>query len=106
MERDGRLIRLEIARTHLDGFLEAMAPNVLASRQEKGNFAFGLARSLTEEQPDGPAIFYLWEEFTDAAAFAQHHASPHFQAFQAWQKAQPDGVIVRRGLVTVPLLRD
>lgn len=107
MQREGRLIRLEVAPSHLDGFLDAMGANVQGSRQEKGNFAFGLARSPSEEQEGGPAIFYVWEEFTGADAFSHHHASPHFQAWQAWVRAQPEGAVVRRSaLVTVPLLRD
>jgi quinol monooxygenase YgiN len=47
---------------------------VAAARQEPGCLAFRAARS-TED----PRRFFLFEEFTDRAAYDAHVAAPHFQ---------------------------
>jgi quinol monooxygenase YgiN len=99
MAREGRLIRVEVAPTHLDGFMEYFGHNLRNSRQEPGCIQFRAARSPSEEKEGGPAIFHVWEEFVDEAAMRSHHASAHFQRWSAWRAEQGDAV-VRVGLVT------
>lgn len=46
------------------------------SRQEPGTIIFQAHRS-----PDDPRLFFLYEQFTDAAAFEAHTATPHFEKY-------------------------
>ena len=101
MAQQGRLIRVEVALTHLDGFTAYFGHNLRLSRHEPGCIQFRAARSLSEEQEGGPAIFHVWEEFTDEAAMRAHHASAHFQRWSAWRAEQGDA-IVRITLATEP----
>lgn len=102
MEAQGKLIRLSVASSHLDDFLARFSANVRGSREEPGCRQFRFARCREEEGPDGRAIFYVWEEFIDAAALAHHQQTPHFVAFRTWLADQGDAV-VRTGLMTEPL---
>lgn len=106
MSREGKMIRLAVDLRFLDGFLEHFAINLHGSRQEPGCLLFRAARSPAEEGPDGPAIFYVWEEFADADAVAQHQASYHFRTWSAWRESLPPDAVVRSGFATVPLLGD
>lgn len=105
MKRVGKLIRVEVALTHLSGFLEQFGENMRQSRLEPGCLQFHAARSPEEEGTDGPAIFHVWEEFVDAAAVAAHADSPHFRRWNEWRAEQGDAVI-RKGVMTVPLTLD
>jgi (4S)-4-hydroxy-5-phosphonooxypentane-2,3-dione isomerase len=58
-----------------DRILEAAATAV---REEEHCHRFEVAQD--EEDPE---VFVLFEVYTDAAALAHHHATPHFKAFQA-----------------------
>lgn len=105
MARQGKLIRVEVAPSHLADFLRHFGDNMRHSRQEPGCVQFHAARSPGEEGPGGPAIFHVWEEFADEAAVQAHHDSPHFQRWSRWRAAQGDAV-VRVGVATVPLEPD
>ena len=104
MSLEGKMIRLTVNRHYLDEFLERFSWNVRGSRQEPGCLLFRVARSPTEETADGPAIFYIWEEFVDAEAVAQHRNTPHFREWAAWWAGLPPDTLVRTGFATQPLL--
>ena len=46
------------------------------SREEPGTLMFEAHRSPTD-----PGLFFLYEQFTDAAAFEAHTATPHFEKY-------------------------
>jgi (4S)-4-hydroxy-5-phosphonooxypentane-2,3-dione isomerase len=46
------------------------------SREEPGTLMFEAHRSAED-----PAVFFLYEQFRDAAAFEAHTATPHFENY-------------------------
>ena len=58
-------------------FLAALGENAATSlRDEPDCLRFDVCRD-----PDDPAAFFLYEVYTDPAAFDVHLAAPHFAAF-------------------------
>ena len=64
---------------HLDDFLPAMNANAQASlEREEGCHQFDVC-----QDPENPNVIFLYELYTDRAAFDVHLASEHFQDFNA-----------------------
>ena len=62
-----------------DRFLKVMLMNGEGSRgTEPGCRQFDVCRD-----PEDPGTVFLYEVYDDAAAFAEHNRSEHFQTFQA-----------------------
>ena len=59
------------AESHVAESLRAM---VEPTRAEPGNLAYRVCRSEAD-----PAVFAIYEEYIDAAAFKLHADSPHFE---------------------------
>lgn len=55
---------------------EVIRTMVPLSRAEPGNLAFNAHRSV-----DDPTLFFLYEQFVDAAAFQAHTETPHFEKY-------------------------
>ena len=53
---------------------EAIGKLAMASRAELGNLVYQVHRDPTD-----PSVFFMYEQYTDEAAFQAHVASPHFQ---------------------------
>jgi quinol monooxygenase YgiN len=53
--------------------LETLTP---LSRQEPGCLFYQAHRS-----PDDPCLFFLYEQYTDEAAYEAHMATPHFERY-------------------------
>ena len=67
----------EIKPAHLEDFTAAMLANARISvEQEPGCLQFDVAAA-----PEAPGQIFLYEVYTDRAAFDQHLASTHFQQF-------------------------
>ncbi|MDI5964442.1 putative quinol monooxygenase [Streptomyces sp. SL13] len=49
-----------------------------ASRAEPGNLMY-----VAHRDPQDPQVFFLYEQYTDEAAFQAHTASEHFQRYVA-----------------------
>jgi quinol monooxygenase YgiN len=56
----------------------ALAQLIEPSRAEPGNLLYEDNRD-----PENPAVFLLYEQYADEAAYAAHGASPHFQEHAA-----------------------
>lgn len=61
---------------HEDEIEEVIRVMTELSRQEPGTIMFQAHRSA-----DDPGLFFLYEQFTDAAAFEAHTATPHFEKY-------------------------
>ena len=69
----------EIKKEHTDAFATAMRENARASLEnELGCHQFDVAFA-----PDDPTTCFLYELYTDKAAFNVHLATPHFKSFDA-----------------------
>lgn len=70
-------VELEIEPDRVDAFRERMLANARASRErEPGCFQFDVARDAAQ-----PTRYYLYELYTDAAAFQAHLKTQHFLEF-------------------------
>ena len=64
---------------HADAFATAMTENARESLEtEPGCHQFDVAFA-----PDDPTTCFLYELYTDKAAFEEHLAAPHFKSFDA-----------------------
>jgi quinol monooxygenase YgiN len=69
----------KVSAENADRFLKLMLANAEASRRtEPGCRQFDVCRD-----PSEPGTVFLYEVYDDAAAFAAHNRSDHFQTFQA-----------------------
>ena len=74
-------VTFEVDRVDLDTFLRLVLDNAAQSvRNEPECLRFDV---LTPFGEDGPAEVFLYEIYTDRAAFDVHLASPHFKSFDA-----------------------
>ena len=72
-------VTFRIKRDRMAEFLPLMLENARTSReQEPGCYQFDVATD-----PDRPGEVFLYELYTDRAAFDAHRASPHFRLFDA-----------------------
>ena len=91
MSRFAVIVTLKLKPGEGDAFREHILANATASkRDEPGCHRFDVAVS----EDDGDA-YYLYEEYTDAAAFEDHRQSPHYAA---WREAT-DSMIAERSVV-------
>ena len=68
------VVQMEVRPEHREEFLAGMAANAEAAvRDEPGCLRFDVSAVA-----DDPYRFFLYELYTDAAAFEAHKASPHF----------------------------
>lgn len=75
-------VQLSIHADHLAAFLPLMQENAQNSRQlEPECHQFDVC-----QDPETPTQIYLYEVYTNAAAFDAHLASAHFQRFDAAAK--------------------
>lgn len=75
---------------HAEVFTDAMTENARASfENESGCHQFDVAFS-----PDDPTVCFLYELYTNKAAFEDHLAAPHFKAFDAKVAPWLDGKTV------------
>lgn len=72
------VVTLKIDPTQWDAFLPLMHANADASMTENGCAYFD-----TCTDPDRPNEVFLYELYSDAAAFAAHLRTPHFLVFDA-----------------------
>lgn len=79
-------------------FLTALRENAAASEKDEP----GCQRFDVCCDPNDPAVFFLYELYTDKAAFEAHVASPHFREFS--QLADP--WTAEKTVATYHLLRD
>jgi len=56
-----------------DAVAAAVGKLIVASRAEPGNLFYQCHRD-----PENPRVFFFYEQYTDADAFAAHGASEHF----------------------------
>ena len=56
--------------------LEVIKKMTLLSRQEPGCLHYQAQRSLTD-----PRVFFLYEQYVDAAGYEAHMATPHFERY-------------------------
>jgi quinol monooxygenase YgiN len=93
MARFGLTVTFRLHPGQLEAFLPLMRANAAASlREEPGCLRFDV---LLPEGGDGEEVF-LYEVYTDAAAFEAHLASPHFLAFDQAVRRMVLGKAVRR----------
>lgn len=72
-------------------FLSALRENAAKSlRDEPGCRRFDVCTD-----PDDPALFFLYELYDDARAFAAHKATPHFRDFDALVRDWTAGKVVK-----------
>jgi len=72
-------VTFEIAPDQMAQFLPLMKTNAATSlKQEEGCLQFDICTD-----PDRPNQLFLYELYTDEAAFKSHLASDHFKAFDA-----------------------
>jgi quinol monooxygenase YgiN len=72
-------VRLEVDPAHLEAFLPLMHENAQASlADEPGCHRFDVCTD-----PARPGEVFLYELYTDGAAFDAHLQTPHFKAFDA-----------------------
>ena len=57
-----------------DAVASSLARLIAPSRAETGNLLYEVNRD-----PEDPAVFLLYEQYSDQDAYAAHGASPHFQ---------------------------
>ncbi len=70
-------VKFEIKPEHAEAFRAAMEENArLSLENEPGCHQFDVAFGV-----DDPTICFLYELYTDKAAFDVHLAMPHFKAF-------------------------
>ena len=68
------VVQMEVRPEHREEFLDGMAGNAEAAvRDEPGCLRFDVSTVAAD-----PNRFFLYELYTDAAAFEAHKASPHF----------------------------
>ena len=68
------VVQMEVRPEHREEFLAGMAANAEAAvRDEPGCLRFDVSSVAAD-----PNRFFLYELYTDAAAFEAHKASPHF----------------------------
>ena len=68
-----------VAEEHLDDFDRAMEAQARASLENEADcIQFDVCRD-----PDDPTVCFLYEVYTDKAAFHSHMESPHFKSFNA-----------------------
>ena len=73
------VVRLKIKPDHLARFMPLMRQNAATSlRDEPGCHQFDIATDSAR-----PGDVFLYELYTDAAAFDAHLASDHFKSFDA-----------------------
>ncbi len=74
-------VDFQIAPEHIDAFMPLMLENARLSRQtEPGCLLFDVCRPVAAAA-DHAAHVFLYEVYTDAAAFNQHLRAAHFTAF-------------------------
>lgn len=72
-------VTFSVEQAHLEAFADAMETQARTSlEQEAGCIQFDICRD-----PDDPTVCFLYEVYTDKAAFDAHLASPHFKSFDA-----------------------
>ena len=72
-------VNFDVDPRHMEAFLPLMLENALASvRDEPGCLQFDVCTD-----PDQPGQVFLYELYTDLAAFERHQTMPHFTAFDA-----------------------
>lgn len=80
-------VTFQVVSGKMDGFLPLMLDNAAASReQEAGCHRFDV---LTDQAK--PDQVFLYELYTDRAAFNAHCESPHFKSFNAATSAMIAG---------------
>jgi autoinducer 2-degrading protein len=78
MTRFALLVTIRVRPDAVEDFrARILAAAATAEREEPGCLRFEVAQDESE-----PATFVLIEVYTDAAALAHHHATPHFLRFQ------------------------
>lgn len=78
MTRFALMVTLRVRPDSVDAFRERiLAAAEAAVREEEHCLRFEVA-----QDEEDPATFVLYEVYTDAAALAHHHTTPHFLAFQ------------------------
>lgn len=61
---------------HADTILRVIEKMTPPSRKEPGCLFYQAHRS-----PDDPNVFFLYEQYRDAAGYEAHMASPHFEQY-------------------------
>ena len=73
------VVQMEVRSDRREEFLAGMTANAEASvRDEPGCLRFDVSAAA-----DDPNRFFLYELYTDAAAFEAHKASPHFARWRS-----------------------
>ena len=95
---DAALIQFDIKSEHLDNVLDALLEDARGSlRDEMGTLRFEVIRDDTD-----PNRVYLYEAYTDEAAFQTHVHGPHFRKFMERTKDQWTWTILGRGTRLFP----
>lgn len=68
--------RLTVKTEKIDTFVEKAQSLIAASTAETGNVHYELVKAV-----DQPNVFYMLEQWQDAAAVASHNESAHFKGF-------------------------
>ena len=85
-------VAFDIDPAHLDSFMREMVTNARASRErEPGCLVFDVCTD-----PAQPNQVFLYELYTDAAAFEQHKRELHFLEFDRTVALWVRGKVVRR----------
>lgn len=83
MPRFALLVTIRVRPDAVDEFAAAIRTAAeTAVREEEHCLRFEVAQDEAD-----PALFVLFEVYTDAAALAHHHTTPHFLAFQEVARA-------------------
>lgn len=80
------MVRVEIAESRLDKFLEAMRIDVEGSRKEPGCLRFELLRDK-----ENPLAFSFFEMYKDEDAVTKHKETPHYKA---WADFKAEGGVL------------
>lgn len=80
------VVRVEIAESRVEKFLEAMAIDVEGSRKEPGCLGFEFLRDK-----ENPLAFSFFEMYKDEDAVIEHKQTPHYKA---WADFKAEGGVL------------
>ena len=83
-------LQLQIKPEHAREFLQVMAANAAASREEEGCLRFDLLRDESDASK-----FMTYEVFSSLAALEAHKANPHVAAWGAFQHGDKKPVLTK-----------
>jgi autoinducer 2-degrading protein len=87
-----------------EAFVAAAKRDRDGSRTEAGNLRFDVLRATAPAEPGEPEVFYLFEVYRSAEAFAAHQDTPHYRLFR--DETAPMMAEPRQGLRYVPIHAD